>query len=492
MKSNTDKALIDLQRHIYRESSATEGPLENVLPWLLDRRNLEAAWRRVRSADGAKTPGRDGLTALDVAPRKDPWLSRLANQLHRGSFRPTPPRWVDVPKSSGSNEMRRLGILNISDRVVHTAVKQILEPVLDPVFSNHSFGFRPGRSVPGALAEAIRRLSGQGLHAGSVRHGAEATNRLSGERRKLRFRCLCKLDVANCFDSIDHEHLFSRFGHFVADTDLTELVAKLLGSSATTHRFLWRRRTVGVAQGSALSPLLCNLALDGIDRLVSEQFGDDQVCLLRYADDLLLLANTRSDARRAAGFVERALRHQRMRLKHSKTEIVPAENGIRWLGVEIRPRQQNWGSQVEFAYYVADDRVARMQERIDEMTVPPSTRIDSSAFDLGRWLVSINDQLRDWWASYRFAENAGSVFRRVDEHTDTRVGNLLRSITGLRARGLAGEYRMNLPRGFRTWQVGGTRLVVLSSLAPRRPAYLTRRPLWMRARRRRHSAAVSL
>ncbi len=121
-----------------------------------------------------------------------------------------------------------------------------------------------------------------------------------------------------------------------------------------------------------------------------------------------------------------------------------------------------------------------MLERVVEMTLPPSARIDASAFNLGRWLVSINEQLRDWRQAYLYADNAAEVFAALDEHTRERVVQLLHAVTGKRFQNLRAEYRVRLPRGFWTWKVNGCALVVLSSLAPHAPENLTRRPPWLR------------
>src|SRR5205807_1087915 len=123
-----------------------------------DRRNLEAAWDRVRGAEGADTPGPDGVAAADVQRQGPGWLTRLADDLLHRRYRPTPPRWIDIPKPNKPGQTRRLGLLTLRDRVVLAALKQVLEPILEPVFLPNSFGFRPGRSVPGALGEAVRRL----------------------------------------------------------------------------------------------------------------------------------------------------------------------------------------------------------------------------------------------------------------------------------------------------------------------------------------------
>lgn len=148
-------SLSELQAQVHAEVGAAGRPVKRLFPWVLDRRNLLAAWHKVRAADGANTPGPDGQTAADVDDQ-NVWLARIADELCHGRYRPRPPRWVEVPKSPGSAATRRLGVLNLRDRVVHGAVKQVLEPVLEGTFHPRSFGYRPGRSVPGAAEGGIR------------------------------------------------------------------------------------------------------------------------------------------------------------------------------------------------------------------------------------------------------------------------------------------------------------------------------------------------
>lgn len=472
----TESALDTLQRQIAgdcrarRTTDESEAVLvDQLMPTLLDRRNLEAAWERVRTSDGARTPGVDGQVAAEIQHRASQWLTSLANDLYHQRYQPRPPRWIDVPKPAGG--ARRLGILTIRDRVVHAAVKQVLEPVLDPLFVVDSFGFRPGRSVAAALSSAVDIL--------------EEFTSVSGLDRVTAIRA----DVADCFDTIDHRNLIDRLEARIGDAALLELVRRILVSGGGTSGVWLGGRPTGLVQGSGLSPLLCNFALDPVDHAVRELAADNdnRMRMLRYADDLLILADTPRRATLTLKTVQRTLRTLRQKLNSRKTGACTARNGIPWLGVKLRPRICGWSDQTQFGYVVPDEKVIHMLGRIEEMTLPPSTRIDPSAFDLGRWLVSINDQLRDWWQAYLFADNALLVFRALDEYTFERVAELLHSITGRRRGQLYDEYRVRLPRGFQSWQIDGCRLTVLSSLAPRRPDRLIRRPVWMRRRSRRDS-----
>lgn len=459
--------LVSFQAAVYAATRNVRRPLDDLFAWVHDRRNLEAAWERVRAADGADTPGPDGVTCAQIAPRIADWLKRLIGELTAGVYRPAAPRFVDVPKPDKPGATRRLGILTVRDRLVAAALKQVLEPVLEPIFLPESFGFRPGRSVPGALEEAIRRLS-------------------AGSSEAAPFDWAAHLDIAQCFDTIDHIRLFDALARHVADSAMLDLIGRFASAgSITVGWWCWKRRC-GLVQGSSLSPLLCNLALHPLDVALgafARQSGG-AFTALRYADDLLLLARERFLLSRGTDVLRRTLAGLRQSLR-SDLQPRTLVDGVDWLGVVLRRRHSSWNGRAEFGYVVPEFRVRRMLERLTEMTEPPSERIAADAFHPAGWIRSLNEQLRDWLHAYRYADNAADVFRAIDEHARARLGALLQAITGRRRRRLAAEYYQRLPRGFWTWQVDGVALLCLAAQPPARPQHLTHRPPWMRSSLRR-------
>jgi group II intron reverse transcriptase/maturase len=390
-------------------------------------------------------------------------LAHLADDLYRQRYRPSAPRWVEIPRPGKPDKMRRIGILTIRDRVVHTALKQVLEPILEPIFVPTSFGFRPGRSVAAALAEAVHLLTPQADDA-------------------LPFAWAAHLDVADCFDTIDHRLLLAELQRHVADGDCLRLLEQVVQAGGTTARQWFWQRSQGLLQGSALSPLLCNLALHPLDEALREQARETQdgLGMLRYADDLLILGRDARLAERAATTCRRVLGRLQQQLRTPIAAPRPIQEGVGWLGVRLQPRIRPWSPRPQLGYVVPDDKVTAMLARLTEITTPPSDKIDPAAFNLARWIVSINDQMREWRQAYLFADNSPEVFRSLDEHALDRVGQLLRCVTGQRMGQLYETYRARLPRGFSTWEVPGARLTVLSSLAPHSPSRLIRRPAWMR------------
>lgn len=457
--------LAELQTAIHREVRSSGRPVRQLSAWLLDRRNLHAAWERVAEAEGASTPGPDGIVCNQIRGELDAWIARLADDLFHRRYRPQPPRIVEVPKANKPGAVRRLGILNVRDRVVHTALKQVLEPVLEPVFLDSSYGFRPGRSVAAALHDAVGCLEAE-------------------DAKPLPLAYAVQLDVADCFDTIDHALLRGELARHVADPGVSTLLDGILTAGGVRCGRLWWQRTCGLTQGSSLSPMLCNLALHPLDVTLHDLAASTQngVRALRYADDLLLLARDAKLADRALALTRQVLGRLQQQLRSPVATPRPILDGVEWLGVHIQPRPHRWTGWVTFGHAIPDAKVRDMIARLTEMTQPPNDRIAGAAFNAAKWIVSINDQLRDWRAAYLYADNAPDVFRALDEHTRDRVGRLLRSILGLSPYQLLRQHRVRLPRGFWTWEVPGARLSVLSSLAPHAPSNLVRRPVWMERR----------
>jgi len=481
-RSQKNHELLLLQARIHRSSNASSALNGTWIHAVAGPCNLEAAWSRVRQSDGCNTPGVDGQTRSDIDGQSAAWLDRIREELTRGNYRPQAVRWIDVPKSRpaintlitprrevGTLSMRRIGILTLRDRVVHAALKQILEPILEKHFYDNSFGFRPGRSVAAAVDRAAQMLSSNGPRS--------------------YYPWTVRLDVADCFDTIQHQPLLQTLTTHIPDQALMKLLRDLLTAGGTCARVGWipfLRRNVmqGLVQGSPLSPLLCNAYLNDLDHcLAAEQRACGDYVLLRYADDMLLLAVSRAAAHRAVALIKRQLSSIGLRLKRSKCATSQSHLGVEWLGLCLAPRtrQQAWRRRLEYGYNIPDEKVGNLLARIEEMTVPPSTRIDVQTFDLSRWLVSLNTQLRQWRQAYLYADDGPEVFHIIDDYIQVRVAQLLRLLTGNSMRDVRRHYRIRLSRGFFTWQINGCRLIVLSLLAPHRPHRLIRPPDWTRA-----------
>jgi len=260
---------------------------------------LATAWEKVKSNDGA--PGGDGVTLAQYGRARARNLSSLAARLRDGDYRPGPLRPADIPKPRGGT--RRLMIPCIDDRVAQTAAAQVLDPILDPMFSPDSFAYRSGRSVD----MAVRRVDAL---------------------RRQGFAWVAETDIRRCFETIPHDPLLARLDTALAEhpgqTALVDLIALWLEHFGADLDTPGR----GLAQGSPLAPLLCNFYLDEFD----DALDDLGIRYVRFADDFVLLARTEAQAHRALGQAAGVLRDHGLDIHGDKTRVVGFDEGLEFLG----------------------------------------------------------------------------------------------------------------------------------------------------------------
>ena len=240
---------------VARQSLPASEPLPTLPVDLMEQvchpKNLLRAYRRVRANKGA--PGVDGMTVNALADWLREHQEALITSLRVGTYQPQPVRGVEIPKPGGGK--RQLGIPTVVDRLVQQAMLQVLEPILDPTFSESSFGFRPKRSAHHALAQARRYVS----------QGREV---------------VVDLDLEKFFDRVNHDILMSRLARRIGDKHFLRIVRRFL-QAGLMQEGVCVAREEGTPQGGPLSPLLANLLLDDLDREL-ERRGH---CFCRYADD---------------------------------------------------------------------------------------------------------------------------------------------------------------------------------------------------------------
>ena len=243
---------------------------------------MQQAWKRVRANKGAA--GVDGLGIEETAERLHTEWPAIRSQLLQGTYRPRPVRRVTIPKPDGGQ--RELGIATVVDRLIQQAMLQVLQPLLDPTFSQHSYGFRPGRSAHQAVQAAQSYVQ-------------------SGRR------VVADVDLEKFFDRVNHDILIDRLRKRIAGAGVIRLVRAYL-SSGIMDGGVAMERNEGTPQGGPLSPLLANVLLDEVDKEL-ERRGH---CFVRYADD----ANVYIRSRRAGERVMRLLRRPYARLRLTVNE----------------------------------------------------------------------------------------------------------------------------------------------------------------------------
>jgi RNA-directed DNA polymerase len=280
---------------------------------IADEGTLAAAWcridRRTQGASRLRGTGVDGVTVEQFAAVAATQLPALADALRSGTYRPAPVKRHWIPKPGGGKK-RPLGLPTVADRVVQEAARGVLEPVWEEQFLDGSHGFRPGRSTDSACLRLEAYLE-------------------SGKA------WVVDADITGCFDNIEHRAVLDLLARRIADGKALRLVESMLKAGVLEGMSL-NRNSAGTPQGGVISPLLCNIALHELDtRLEAEG-----IAYVRYADDFVLLCETRQEAERARAVAREALAPLGLELHPEKTRIVHLDEGFDFLGWHYKGRQR--------------------------------------------------------------------------------------------------------------------------------------------------------
>ena len=380
----------DLQRTLYRAAKADPGRRFHALYDKVHRRDvLERAWELVRANRGAA--GIDRQTIADVKEHGvAKLLDGLAADMKDGSYRPLAARRVFIPKPGRPQEQRPLSIPSVRDRVVQAAMKIVIEPIFEADMLECSFGFRPKRSAHDALQVLVDEA-------------------WDGRR------WVAESDVSDCFGAIPHDRLMSAIEERIVDRQVLKLLRAMLRAGVMQDGAL-TRSTTGTPQGGVISPCLCNVYLNRLDRQWTERGAG---VLVRYADDLLTLCRTRAEAEAALTALRVILAELGLELKDAKTRIVHLEEGgegVDFLGFHHQWVRARGARHVCFlARWPSRQGMQRARDRVREITDR-------------RWLLrpvddtvqEVNTFLRGWAGYFRY----GSSARHFDAISNYAAGRL--------------------------------------------------------------------
>ena len=245
---------------------------------VLDRNNLNLAYQRVVRNKGVA--GIDGMTVDDLLDYLRSHRAELVQQLKEGTYRPQAVRRVEIPKPNGG--VRKLGVPTVIDRMIQQAIAQVMSPIFEPVFSDSSFGFRPNRSAHDAIKQVVM-LYNQGYHY------------------------VVDLDLKAYFDTVNHDLLIKYIGQYVNDPWLIRLIRRFL-TSGVINGSNFETSIVGTPQGGPLSPLLANIYLNELDKVLTQR----GLHFVRYADDCNIYVKSKRAGYRVlestSRFLERKLK----------------------------------------------------------------------------------------------------------------------------------------------------------------------------------------
>lgn len=326
------------------------------------------AWKRVKANRGSA--GVDGRTIAETAEYLKTHWPRIREALLDGSYRPEPVRRVQIPKPGGG--VRELGIPTVTDRLIQQALLQVLQPLIDPSFSEHSYGFRPGRRAHDAVLKAQRH----------VQDG---------------YRVVVDVDLEKFFDRVNHDILMERLSRRISDRAVLRLIRRYLVAGIMDGGVVVERYE-GTPQGGPLSPLLANVLLDEVDREL-ERRGHRFV---RYADDCNVYVRSQKAGERVLAGLRKLYDRLHLKVNEAKTAVAVAF-GRKFLGYCL---WRSPGDQVKRA--VAGKAIDTYKARIRRITRRSCGRsLAEVAEELGGYLPG-------WKAYFQLAQTPG-VFRALDE-----------------------------------------------------------------------------
>jgi len=333
---------------------------EDLMASLLAGGNLRAAYERVKANKGS--PGVDGMNVDAFAGHAQQHWPGIAEKLRAGTYQPGAIRGVSIPKPQGGE--RRLGIPNVQDRVIQQAIAQILSPIFELEFSDHSYGYRPGRSAHDAI-------------------GAARNHVLSGKT------WVVDIDISAFFDEVNHDILMTKISRKVSDKRVLRLIGDYLRAPLQVDGQLEKRRQ-GTPQGGPLSPLLANIYLDVLDKEL-EQRG---LSFCRYADDIVIFVGSeRSGERILASLTDWIAKYLKLRVNLNKSGVGRPWNG-KFLGFRIN----------------SDGRIAPAKASLDRLKDQVRSQWNAQeSIPLEERIKRWQDYIRGWWNYYSICQQRRGI-----------------------------------------------------------------------------------
>lgn len=286
--------------------------------------NLRQAWHEIRKK--GKSGGIDGETIQTFGDHAEKELAELREELLNGRFVPQPYKTVNIPKKDG--DTRSLGLMTIRDKIVQQSARAILEPILDRMFLDVSYGYRAGKGT----GRAIKRVA----------------HMIRSEKRVW----LTKCDIDGYFDNIEHERLLRLLTARIQAPDFIRLIQVWLQMGRVSGNLSWKDSVKGIPQGGIISPLLSNFYLNPMDHFCN----DRKYGLVRYADDFIILSHTEEKAKKALTDVTSFLQNRLKLRLNDGSRVQHINEGFEFLGVTFK------GGDLT----LSDSKMARLKDKLKQ------------------------------------------------------------------------------------------------------------------------------
>lgn len=352
----------------------TRSGIGSLMEQVVARENLKRALQRVKQNKGS--PGSDGMTVEELPNHLRVHWPIIRAQLLAGTYQPRPIRRQAIPKSGGGE--RLLGIPTVLDRFIQQAILQVLQPQFDPTFSEHSYGFRPGRRAKDAILAAQRYVQ-EGRH------------------------WVVDIDLEKFFDRVNHDVLMGRLAKRIADKGLLRLIRRYLKAGVMTNGVVIERYE-GTPQGGPLSPLLANVLLDEVDKELEKR----GYAFCRYADDCNVYVRSKRAGERVMATLKKQYAQLKLRVNDGKSAVAKPW-GRPFLGYTFWYNRKG-----ETRRAVADKAIDAMKTRIRSITRR------NGGYGMEATVEELKAYLTGWREYFRLAQTPGPL-RGLDQWIRRRL-----------------------------------------------------------------------
>ena len=341
---------------------------------ILSRENMQQAYKKVKANKGAG--GVDGIEIKDIDEYlKENWPD-IRERIRKRKYKPQPVLRVEIPKPNGG--MRKLGIPTVVDRIIEQAIVQVISPIVDPHFSEYSYGFRPGRRAQQAVIKLLEYLNDG-------------------------YTYIVDIDLEKFFDNVPQDKLMTLVHKFIDDPDTESLIAKYLKAGVMV-KGKYEETKLGTPQGGNLSPLLSNIMLNELDKELEAR----DLHFVRYADDCVIAVGSSAAANRVmhsiTGWIERKLG---LKVNMTKTKVTKPM-GLKYLGFGFVKMDGKWEARPH------KDSIKSFVRKLKKLTSRS-------------WPVNMDERIQrlNWvirgWINYFKIGKMKEKLRKIDDHLRTRL-----------------------------------------------------------------------
>ena len=348
--------------------------MSQLLEQILERDNMMTAYKKVKSNGGAS--GIDGINTKDVRDYLVKNWSGIREQIRQRKYKPQPVRRVEIPKPNGG--VRNLGIPNVIDRIIEQAIAQVLTPIVEPYFSEYSYGFRPNRCAQQAVIKLLEYFNDG-------------------------YTYIVDIDLEKFFDNVHHDKLMTLVRNIIHDPDTESLIHKYL-KAGVMIKGKYEDTPVGTPQGGNLSPLLSNIMLNELDKELEAR----GLHFVRYADDCVIAVGSSAAANRVmhtiTGWIERKLG---LKVNMTKTRVTKPMK-LKYLGFGFVKMNGKWEARPH------KDSIANFKRKLKRLTNR------SWPITMDERIQRLNWVIRGWINYFRIGKMKYQMMK-IDEHLRTRM-----------------------------------------------------------------------